>query len=240
MTNITTTTKPTGPAMPAPQTPAQRRTLAALTSGATTEGGKMVLLPGKEISADERRGMEGRLSTLRRYLDERNRPATEAIVSAFLASYGSSRGSDHEARLVVGTYASVLAEIPPWAVAETARAWTRGGYGATASAFAPSAAQFYEAASRIIRGYSREADDLAAVLAAETQPTPEGERDRVMERMGEVRANLAEAAGEKPRETTVNARLRYEEMCREAGVHPDDTKDLPPSMQRLHAPLPTG
>lgn len=190
MTNITTTTKPTGPVMPAPQTPAQRRTLAALTSGATTEGGKMVLLPGKEISADERRGMEGRLSTLRRYLDERNRPATEAIVSAFLASYGSSRGSDHEARLVVGTYASVLAEIPPWAVAETARAWTRGAYGATASAFAPSAAQFYEAASRIIRAYSREAEDIEAVLGATTQPISGDERERVAAGLDRLRFDL--------------------------------------------------
>lgn len=190
MTNITTTTKPTGPVMPAPQTPAQRRTLAALTSGATTEGGKMVLLPGKEISADERRGMEGRLSTLRRYLDERNRPATEAIVSAFLASYGSSRGSDHEARLVVGTYASVLAEIPPWAVAETARAWTRGGYGATASAFAPSAAQFYEAASRIIRAYSREADEIETVLGATTQPISQDERERVSAGLDRLKFDL--------------------------------------------------
>lgn len=190
MTNITTTTKPTGPAMPAPQTPAQRRTLAALTSGATTEGGRMVLLPGKEISADERRGMEGRLSTLKRYLDERNRPATEAIVSAFLASYGSSRGSDHEARLVVGTYASVLAEIPPWAVAETARAWTRGAYGATASAFAPSAAQFYEAAARIIRAYSREAEDIEAVLGATTQPISGDERERVVAGLDRLRFDL--------------------------------------------------
>lgn len=134
--------------------------------------------------------MEGRLSTLRRYLDERNRPATEAIISAFLASYGSQRGSEQEMRLVVGTFASVLAEMPPWAVAETARAWTRGAYGATASAFAPSAAQFYEAASRIIRTYSREAEDLEAVLGAATQPISENERERVSAGLDRLKFDL--------------------------------------------------
>lgn len=190
MASLTTLSQPQAPAMPAAQTPGQRRTLAALTSGATTTAGRMVLLPGKEISTDERRGMEGRLSTLRRYLDERNRPATEAIISAFLASYGSQRGSEQEMRLVVGTFASVLAEMPPWAVAETARAWTRGAYGATASAFAPSAAQFYEAASRIIRTYSREAEDLEAVLGAATQPISENERERVSAGLDRLKFDL--------------------------------------------------
>lgn len=224
-----------GPAMPAPQTPAQRRTLSALTSGATVENGRMVLLPGKEISADERRGMEGRLSTLRRYLDERSRPATEAIVSAFLTSYGSTRGSEHEMRVVIGTYASVLAEIPPWAVAETARAWTRGAYGAVASAFAPSAAQFYEAAARIIRSYQREADELTSVLGAETRPVPADEKDRVAGGFDALRATLAAGEGAKPAETPLSAEIRFQALCEEMGVDPRSVPSAPSPMGKLKA-----
>lgn len=179
--------------------------------------------------------MQGRLSTLRRYLDERNRPATEAIISAFLASYGSSRGTDHEARLVVGTYASVLAEIPPWAVAETARAWTRGAYGAVASAFAPSAAQFYEAAARIIRSYQREADELTAVLGAETRPVPADEKDRVAGGFDALRATLAAGEGAKPAETPLSAEIRFRALCEEMGVDPASVPSAPPPMRKLKA-----
>ena len=235
MANLTTTAKPNGPQMPAPQTREQYRRMAALTSGATFEGRRMVLLPGKEISADERRDMEGRLSTLRRYLDERSRPAVEAIISAFLASYGSSRGNDHEARLVIGTYASVLAEVPPWAVAETARAWTRGAYGAVASAFAPSAAQFYEAAARILRSYQREADELTAVLGAETRPVPPDEKNRVGGGFDALRATLAAGEGHKPTETPMSAELRFRALCEEMGVDPATVPSAPPPMGKLKA-----
>lgn len=233
--NLTTTTKPAGPALPTPQSPAQRRTLAALTSGATTESGRMVLLPGKEITPDERRGMEVRLSTLRRFLDERDRRATEAIIGAFLASYGSSRGNEHEARLVIGSYASVLAEIPPWAVAETARAWTRGGYGAVASAFAPSAAQFHEAALRVVSNYQREAADLTAVLGATTQDVPADERDRVAAGMDRLRADIASRNGAKPASTTLSAEMRFRALCEEMGVDPASVPNAPAPMRKLGA-----
>lgn len=234
MTNLAKVTT-TGSPLPPPQTPEQRRRIAALTSGATIEAGRMVLLPGKEIAPDERRGMEVRLSTLRSSLDQRDRKATEAIVAAFLASYGSTRGNDSEMRLVVGTFASVLSDIPPWAVAEAARAWTRGGYGATVSAFAPSAAQFYECAERIIRNYAREAGDIEALLSAETTPTPPDEKKRVSAGLDGLLDEMRAAAGEKPKETPLSAKLRFEEMCREAGVDPTTIKDQPVSMQRLRA-----
>lgn len=231
--NDLTTTKPSGP--PTAQTPAQRRMLLALTSGATMVGGRMVLLPGKQISAEERQAMQGRLSTLRRYLDERSRPSTEAIISAFLTSYNSTRGSEHEIRVVIGTYASVLAEIPPWAVAETARAWTRGAYGAVASAFAPSAAQFYEAAARIIRSYQREADELTAVLGAETRPVPADEKDRVAGGFDALRATLAAGEGAKPAETPLSAEIRFRALCEEMGVDPVSVPSAPPPMRKLKA-----
>ena len=68
MANITAVSTKS-PDLPPPQTPAQRRGLASLMSGATTDGGVMVLLPGKEIRPEDRRGMEARLSTLRQCLD---------------------------------------------------------------------------------------------------------------------------------------------------------------------------
>lgn len=225
MANITAIST-RSPDLPPVQTPAQRRVVAALTSGATTDGGVMTLLPGKEISPDERRGMEARLLTLRQCLDQRDRRATEAIIAAFLTSYGSSRGSETDAKIVVGTYASVLADIPPWAVAEAARAWTRGGYGAVASAFAPSAAQFYECAARIIRNYSREADDITALLGAKTQPIPADERKRVAAGFDRLVSDL----GGKPVTSEASARLRYEALCEEMGVDPNSVPDAKPTI----------
>lgn len=222
------------PDLPPPQTPAQRRVIAALTSGATTDGGVMTLLPGKDISPAERHGMQARLSTLRQCLDQRDRKATEAIVAAFLTSYGSSRGSETDAKIVVGTYASVLADIPPWAVAEAARAWTRGGYGAVASAFAPSAAQFHECAATIIRNYAREADELTTLLAAKTQPIPADERKRVSAGFDKLVADLG---GRQPT-TEASARMRYEALCEEMGVDPNSVPDAKPTAgAKLRAPL---
>lgn len=213
------------PDLPPPQTPAQRRALAALASGATTDGGVMTLLPGKEIRPEERRGMEARLSTLRQCLDQRDRKATEAIVAAFLTSYGSSRGSETDAKIVVGTYASVLADIPPWAVAEAARAWTRGGYGAVASAFAPSAAEFYKCAATIIRNYAREADEITALLGAVTQPVPDDERKRVAAGFDKLVSDL----GGRKVASEASARLRYEALCEEMGVDPNSVPDAKPT-----------
>lgn len=238
MSNLAKVTT-TGTPLPAVQTPEQRRKIAAMTSGATMEGGRMVLLPGKSLSAEDRRDMAARLSTLRSCLDQRDRRATEAIIAAFLAGYGSSRGNDAEARLVVGSFASVLAEIPPWAVAEAARAWGRGGYGAVASAFAPSAAQFHECAVRIIDGYAREARDLERLLAAEEQPVSEEERERVAAGFDDLLSGMR-GRQPSPASATALARSRFDEMCRAAGVDPDSIKDQPVSMKPLRSSHPNG
>ena len=232
MSNLAKVTT-TGTPLPPAQTREQFRQIAALTSGATREGGKMVLLPGKSISPEDRRDMQARLSTLRSSLGQRDRRATEAIIAAFLAGYGSSRGNDAEARLVVGSFASVLADIPPWAVAEAARAWSRGGYGAVASAFAPSAAQFHECAKRIISGYEREERDLTQLLDAEERPVPTDERERVSAGFDKLMAGLSGQRQMPATDAQGFARLRFEEMCRQAGVDPDSIKDQPVSMKPL-------
>lgn len=183
--------------------------------------------------------MAARLSTLRSCLDQRDRRATEAIIAAFLAGYGSSRGNDAEARLVVGSFASVLAEIPPWAVAEAARAWSRGGYGAVASAFAPSAAQFHECAARIIDGYAREARDLERLLAAEEQPVSEEERERVSAGLDGL-ADELRGKYRRPETANAMARARFAEMCRQAGVDPDSVTDQPASAKPLRFTIPNG
>ena len=224
MANLTAVST-SSPNLPPPQTSAQRRALSALISGATTDGGVMTLLPGKEIAPAERRGMEARLSTLRQCLDQRDRKATEAIIAAFLASYGSTRGNDQEMRLVIGTFASVLVDIPPWAVAEAARAWTRGGYGAVASAFAPSAAEFYKCAATIIRNYAREAEELTALLGAVTQPIPDDERKRVAAGFDKLASEL----GGRKQTSIESARLRYEALCEEMGVDPNSVPDAKPT-----------
>jgi hypothetical protein len=188
-TNITKM-EPAGPAMPAYPPPALTRLVMATLSGAETHGAITVLLPGKELDAGERSQIEGRLSTLRRSLEHRDNQQIAKAVARLMASYSSARGSDDEARSTLTAYTSVLADLPPWGVSEACQAWVRGGYGATASAFVPSAAQLREAASMIYSKFKREADDLERVLSARLTPITDAERQRVSSGFDQLKADL--------------------------------------------------
>jgi hypothetical protein len=170
--------------------------------------------------------MEARLLTLRRSLDHRDRAASRATLTAFLVSYGSVRGNETDAETMLSAYLAVLADMPPWAIAEAAKAWTRGGYGAVASAFAPSAAQFHEVTATIVRPYVSEASRIETVLSARMTPVSEAEHARVA-------AGLDALVSEFKRQPTaaevaVSAKQRFEAMCAEAGVDPNSIKDAPP------------
>lgn len=188
-TNVTKI-EPTGPTMPASPPPALTRVVQVALNGAETRGAITVLLPGKELDASEKRQVEGRLSTLRRSLDHRDNGEVAKSVAKLMASYSSARGNADEARSTIAAYVSVLAGLPPWAVAEACQAWARGGYGATASAFAPSGAQLHEAAFGIFEKFRREADDLERLLSARTTPISAEERARVAEKFDKLRAEL--------------------------------------------------
>jgi len=176
--------------MPAYPPPALTRLVMATLSGAETHGAITVLLPGKELDAGERSQIEGRLSTLRRSLAHRdNQPIAKALAK-LMASYSSARGSDDDARSTIAAYVAVLGDLPPWAVEEACQAWVRGGYGATASAFVPSAAQLRDAASHIYAKFKNEADDLERVLSARMTPITDAERRRVSTGFDRLRADL--------------------------------------------------
>lgn len=185
-----TNLKTAGPQMPANAPPALVRTVQIALSGAEEHGAITVLLPGKELHGDERRQAEGRLLTLRRSLDHRDNNELAKAVMKLLSAYTSARGNADEARSTVASYAAVLSDLPPWAVAEACQAWVRGGYGATASAFAPSAPELHRAAVFIFAKFKREADDLERVLSARTTPITAEERSRVVDGFAKLRAEL--------------------------------------------------
>ena len=215
-----------------------RRLLDVMLSGATQNGGALELLPGKVLDESDRRAMQGRLLTLRRNLDHRDRSQARTTLVAFLASYGSNRGSESDAEMQIASYLAVMGDIPPWAIAEAARAWTRGGYGAVASAFAPSAAQFHEVAAAIVRPYLVEAEQLEAVLSARMTPISEAERARIAAGFDALVSDFHRRPTEEQK--AESARQRYEAICAEAGIDPNAIPDatsrdgtfrkLPPSI----------
>lgn len=179
-----------GPQMPANAPPELIRTVQIVLSGAETHGAITVLLPGKELDAEERRQIAGRLSTLRRSLDHRDNQELAKAIAKLMATYSSARGSADEARSLVTAYVSALADLPPWSVSEACQAWVRGGYGATASAFAPSAAELHKAAAFIVAKFKREAEDMERALSARTTPITAEERTRVIDGFAKLRAEL--------------------------------------------------
>lgn len=203
-----------------------RRLLEVTLSGATRSGGVLKLLPGKVLDDSERRAMQGRLSTLRRSLEHRDRAQARTTLVAFLASYGSNRGSEADAEMQIASYLAVMGDMPPWAIAEAARACTRGGYGAEASAFAPSAAQFHEVAARVLQPYAAEAEQLETALSARETPISAAERERVIAGFDALVSDVGGRPTEGQR--AESARLRYEAMCAEAGVSPEAIPDAPP------------
>ncbi len=183
--------EPTAPIMPARADPGMVRLVQATLSGADMGGTVPVLLPGKDLDPDDRRRIEGRLSTLRRSLAHRDNQAAAKALAKLMASYSSARGSTDEARATIAAYVSALADLPPWAVAEACQAWVRGGYGATESAFAPSAEQLHAAAWRIAKHYDDEAKNCELVLSARLTPESPAARERISDGFERLKAELA-------------------------------------------------
>lgn len=135
--------------------------------------------------------VEARYSTLCRSLDHRDNAETAKIVAVMLAGYPSARAAGDEAKIVIAAYVSACADLPPWAVAEAATAWARGTAGATASAFAPSAAQLHELAADMVWRFGEERRRLKALLAVEQPREPDAnERERVSQGFERLKASL--------------------------------------------------
>jgi hypothetical protein len=204
--------------------PAMVRRMAYLLSGSTVAGGVATLAPGKHIAVQDRTAMEHRLAVIDRALAQRAIGVVAAAVAKMLAGY---RASEHDGnkREVIAAMAEGLADLPAWVAVEVCVGWPKGRFGNEASPFAPSVAQLYAAGQNIVARYSKEAGMLRRVLGAKTQDIPEAERARVA---AGLEAFKAELGGVRPDAAAVEAaaaRARYEEMCRAAGVSPDDVPD---------------
>lgn len=170
------------PDLPLTPQPASRmllRTLDVVLSGATEQGGRLALLPGKELRPDEELALRARSSTLARSLAHRDAGELARIIAGLFAAFPSGKATPDEARTTMGAYVAVLGDLPPWAVAEAAKAWLRGGHGAVASAFAPSAAQLHEAAAHRVAAFWRELNRIDSLLSAVTTEPDAAERRRV-------------------------------------------------------------
>lgn len=197
-------------------------------SGATLQGRELVLLAGKELLPEDRVRMEARLARLRECLDHRDPPAVAQAVARLLAGFPAA-AKDDDKRGTIAAFVDTMSDVPAWAALNACRLWPRGAFG-PASAFPPSASQLCEAALKIARVYFTEAELLERVLTARVPAQPEGERERVLkgfETLSNELRGRAERNTSAARRETAQARARYNEMCRAAGVDPDSVRDQP-------------
>lgn len=178
-----------------------------------------------EIHPEDRKAMEGRAATLDRHLAHRDDRETARVVAGLFANYPSGKVGGDEARMTTLAYVSTLSDLPPWAVDEAAKGWLRGGYGAVASAFAPSSAQLHQAAEEIVRPFVSERRQLTELLEAEVREITEDERSRVAAGFDALREEL----GAPPLVPSSD----FVAMCERAGVDPDSVPDAKRAGKKL-------
>ncbi len=157
--------------------------------------------------------VEGRLSTLSRSLDARDRPATAEAITRMLAGFPSARQAGDDARVVLAAYVTLVDEFPPWAVAEACRRRATG-------AFPPSAGELREGCLQVVDRYRRERGKLQQALTAQRQPTPAGEKERVSTGFDSLRAEIAAQPAVKKQMTPEEARAALVKRCEELGIDP--------------------
>ena len=150
----------------------------------------------RALTAEERAKAEQRLELVTRSLDHRDPRSLERSVVGMLLSFPSGRATGEEARAVAAAYVNALSDLPPWAVNEAARRWTRGQAGAGNPAFPPSSAELYDVASRIVSEFRFEAASLERMLAGapETQPVPKMSRERIAAIAEDTKRAMAKAS----------------------------------------------
>lgn len=187
---ITTITSLPGMPRPDPVTGRlERRIVAWMPSDPSQQVGLV-----RPLTDGERDGARERIYQLGRALSARDPRALERSVAGMLLSFPSGRANGEEARAVVGAYAVALSDLPPWAVNEAARRWTRGEVAGGNPTFPPSSAELHQAATSVVDGFRREAWMLERMLAgAVNQPAPKLSRERRAEIETEARRNAAQA-----------------------------------------------
>lgn len=156
------------------------------------------LLPATLVRAltdAERERAQGRLDELQFALAHRDDQAAQRMVGALMLSFPSARVSGEDARTMLAAYVAALTDLPPWAVNEAARRWTRGRAGGV-KAFPPSSAELHEAANQIVEGFKFEAAMLERMLAGvvETEPMPTLSRERRADMHVQVQRAIAKAS----------------------------------------------
>lgn len=142
----------------------------------------------RALSIAERQDGAQRLAVLANALEARDQRALERIVAGLLLSFPSGRASGAEAQVVVGAYVSAMSDLPPWAVNEAARRWTRGQVPGANTTFPPSSAELYGVAETIVQAFKFEEAMLERMLSGVVvnEPVPVLSR----ERKADVEANI--------------------------------------------------
>lgn len=150
----------------------------------------------RALTDPERERIQDRLAELWRSLEHRDPRSLERAVVGMLLSFPSGRATGEEARAVAAAYVNALSDLPPWAVNEAARRWTRGQAGAGNAAFPPSSAELYELAANIAGEFKFEAASLERVLTGipETRPVPTMSRERMTEIAEDTKRAMARAS----------------------------------------------
>lgn len=221
-----------------PTTPFSEPWLGALRNAIGTINGKPTLMSGWSITAEERSRIAGLIRHHRARMTPEvgDRRQIAVTLAKLLAAFPAQSQSEGPTEQRVEAYFEALGAVPAWAAEEARKAVLRGQAPECSTAWAPTPAQFAGVCQRMLEHDRRIVGDLTRIEEAEQidGPAPD-ERERVIFRMAELREKLAVEAGDKPKDTPLAARLRFEEMCREAGVSPDSIRDQPEAMRRLKA-----
>ncbi len=97
---------------------------------------------------------------------------------------------------MVAAYTNALNDLPPWAVNEAARRWTRGMVVGGNPAFPPSSAELHAVSRTVVAAYRFEAAMLERMLVGKVQnePVHKLSRARKLEIESQTRHKLADEA----------------------------------------------
>lgn len=179
-----------------------------------------------------RQAILDRLRQLNDGLDRRDPRKIAGIVAQMLAAWPRRTG-EGDAAVTLAAYASALADLPPWAVAEAAQRLVAGQEPRVNPAFPPAAAELRRVAEAIVQPWRDERASLSELAhAPDAKPAPSvGERERIGAAFDSLTKELGtavdmgrELARGRAKEAADRQRQRDEERrvraCEAAGVDP--------------------
>lgn len=134
-----------------------------------------------------------RLEAVTDALDYRDPKLIEGVAYRLLLAF-QRRAGEADAKAIAKTYAGVLGDMPPWAVAEAAGRYARRQVPGHNPSFPPSTAELAEAARKILEPFQLEAANLRAVVEMKPLPPPDpAERERITKGFDDLKKVLRSA-----------------------------------------------